>query len=280
MANVPPRVHEYATSISRSIGSFDSVPSTEIPEISDSDNEDVIVEGLVPPVHATVLQQTIGPRTAKQDGQPQYNVDRAICSLNIICYRHNGTCVMEPIMTTMESRYRTPESYQQALKQKPDLIVNDSQLFTQMRQKYRTRMCGFWRRWFGLKTLRSFRILEYNRISRPHPIPLDNLILQEILYTYKNASKINTETAWIEWVFRLRQEDKRHALEFVEGWNLSRVIIVGCLPWLISLIIGITWVAVTKDAQTAFTVASFVLTSVTGESSPQCLTFSGCTHRW
>jgi len=134
MANVPPQVHKYPT-YSRSVkSSLDNVPSTEIPEILDSDNEDVIVEGLVPPVHATVLQQTIGPRTAKQDSQPQYNVNRAICSLNIVCYRHNGTCVIEPIMTTMESRYRTPESYQKALKRKPDLIVNDSQLFTQMRQ--------------------------------------------------------------------------------------------------------------------------------------------------
>ncbi len=84
-------------------------------------------------------------------------------------------------------------------------------------------------------------------------------------YAYKHPDSIKTETAWIDWVFRLRKKNKRHALEFVEGWNSSRVIIAALLPWLVSCLVGIIWTAMGGDAQTAFTVAGFILTSGTGK---------------
>jgi hypothetical protein len=82
-------------------------------------------------------------------------------------------------------------------------------------------------------------------------------------YAYKHPDSITSDTAWIEWVFCLRKHNKRHALEFVEGWNSTRVVIAAMLPWLISCLVGIIWTVMGSDAQTAFTVASFVLTSGT-----------------
>jgi hypothetical protein len=84
-----------------------------------------------------------------------------------------------------------------------------------------------------------------------------------MLYAYTRPSEVSTSDAWIEWVFRLRRQDKRHALELVEGWNTTRIIVAGTLPWLLSCIIGIIWAVVSKDVQSAFTVASFILTSAT-----------------
>jgi hypothetical protein len=95
------------------------------------------------------------------------------------------------------------------------------------------------------------------------PVPLDDFVLQEMYYAYKHPESITSDTAWIEWVFRLRKHNKRHALEFVEGWNSTRVVIAAMLPWLISCMVGIIWTATGGDAQTAFTVASFILTSGT-----------------
>lgn len=75
-----------------------------------------------------------------------------------------------------------------------------------------------------------------------------------------------TDHDWIDWVFRLRQRDRRHALEFVEGWNGTRIAIAGLTPLLISCILGVVWSWQTGDVQTAFTVAGFVLTAGTCES--------------
>jgi len=84
-----------------------------------------------------------------------------------------------------------------------------------------------------------------------------------MLYAYTHPSKITTSTEWIEWVFRLRRGDRRHALELVEGWDTLRIIIAGTVPWLISCIIGIAYAIRTHDVQSAFTVAGFILTSAT-----------------
>ena len=58
---------------------------------------------------------------------------------------------------------------------------------------------------------------------------MDEFILQEIFYAYEHPERITSQTDWIEWVFRLRRRDKRHALEFVEGWNSTRVTFAGML---------------------------------------------------
>lgn len=96
-------------------------------------------------------------------------------------------------------------------------------------------------------------------------MPLDDFVLQEILFAYGNPNKIETSTEWIDWVFRLRQSDRRHALEFVEGWNGTRIAVAGLTPLFFSCLLGIVWSWKTGDVQTAFTVAGFVLTAGTCE---------------
>ena len=89
--------------------------------------------------------------------------------------------------------------------------------------------------------------------------------MQEVLYAYNHPNEFGDETDWIDWVFRLRQPDKRHALEFVEGWNGTRIAFVGTVPCVLSTLLGVIWVARGGDAQTTFTVASFILTLCTGK---------------
>lgn len=105
--------------------------------------------------------------------------------------------------------------------------------------------------------------VQYTPNSRPTVVQLDNFVLQEMLYAYKNPSKIDTYHEWIDWVFRLRQPDKRHALEFVEGWNGTRIAIAGMTPLVFSTVVGLAWSIRSGDWQTAFTVAGFILTAGT-----------------
>jgi len=93
---------------------------------------------------------------------------------------------------------------------------------------------------------------------------MDDFVLQEMFYAYRHPHTVKSETSWIEWVFKLRQPNKRHALEFVEGWNSSRIVIAATIPWLISCLVGVVWSAMGGNTQTAFTVAGFILTSGTG----------------
>jgi hypothetical protein len=84
-----------------------------------------------------------------------------------------------------------------------------------------------------------------------------------VLFAYLNPSSIDTDHAWIDWVFRLRQPDRRHALEFVEGWNGTRIAVAGVTPMVLSTLVGIIWSVMDGDVQTAFTVAGFILTAGT-----------------
>jgi hypothetical protein len=51
-----------------------------------------------------------------------------------------------------------------------------------------------------------------------------------MFYAYEHPERITSQTNWIEWLFRLRRRDKRHALEFVEGWNSTHIVFAGMLP--------------------------------------------------
>lgn len=74
-----------------------------------------------------------------------------------------------------------------------------------------------------------------------------------------------TSKAWIDWVFHLRQEDRRHAIESVEGWSGFRIVIIGAVSWIAVTLVGIVWVRQGGDARVTFTVAVFILTTGTCE---------------
>ncbi len=87
------------------------------------------------------------------------------------------------------------------------------------------------------------------------------------MYAYRHPKTLSTTDDWVHWAFRLRRADQRHALEFVEGWNTTPIAISGTVPWLASSLVGILWAVLGGDTQTAFTVASFILTSSSSRSA-------------
>lgn len=211
----------------------------------------------------TPLPEDDGNDKSKRKNNNAVDVTKPTCSLNLVCYR-SGNCIARQIRVISEDRMDDWLAYQMTKRQNQDLISSDRELFETLRRIYRTEMCGFWRRFFSLKTLRRLRLLSYTKDSRPAPVPFDEFTMQEVLWAYNHPSSFSkTETEWIEWVFRLRQLDKRHALEFVEGWNGTRIAIFGTIPCVASTLVGVIWSALGGDVQTAFTVAGFILTVAT-----------------
>lgn len=67
---------------------------------------------------------------------------------------------MSQIRVTARSKFDTEEAYQQAKAGTPALIAADGELFEALRRRYLRDTCGFWRRFFSLKTLRRLRLLS------------------------------------------------------------------------------------------------------------------------
>jgi hypothetical protein len=225
-------------------------------------------------------QHTTWPHTAWPASQntPQHVSTHPICALKLVYYRTSSGCELHQIQTVLESRFKDKESFQNTIVQDSNPISRDEQFFQALRDVYMKKMCGFWRRTFFLKTFRGIRLLSVSssvmplyfyqlRLTssvhsnfRPAVVPLDEFVLQEIIYAYQNPSKITTEHEWIHWVFRLRQQDLRHALEFVEAWNPTGIAVVGLIPLLVSTVLGIVW-GVQSGIQDGFAIAGFILTA-------------------
>ncbi|KAF4458096.1 hypothetical protein F53441_104 [Fusarium austroafricanum] len=158
-----------------------------------------------------------------------YNIDKPTCSLNLVCYRSNA-CDLQQVQCILRPKFPSDESFQNMIAANPHLVYNDAQFFDEIRRLFTTQMCGFFRRYFSLKTLREFRVLAYTPTTRPSVVPFDDFVLQEMMFAYRNPGRLESNDDWIQWVFRLRKKDKRHAVEFVEGWNTTRIAIAGTIP--------------------------------------------------
>ncbi|KAK3303755.1 uncharacterized protein B0T15DRAFT_513894 [Chaetomium strumarium] len=110
---------------------------------------------------------------------------------------------------------------------------------------------GFFRRYFSFKTLRAVRVFQSSH---------SHFYKERGLKTSNQYTPSSRPTTGLR-VPRLRRKDRRHALGFVEGWNTNRIAISGSVPCLASCLVGAIGSAMGGDPQTAFTVASFILTS-------------------
>lgn len=85
---------------------------------------------------------------------------RPTCSLSLVCYSRG--CTMSQIRVTKPSKYANYLDYKDAVTKTPSLVITDSQLFRTLRERYTKDICGFWRRYFSLKTLKRLRLLSVN----------------------------------------------------------------------------------------------------------------------
>ena len=217
---------------------------------------------------SVVIEPSVLPPTQTVTSPTVDSLSKPTCSLNLMCYRSGSQgCIRRQIQVASRARWAasTLDLSEKPLKEIASMIFDDRQFFHALHREYEQHIRGFWRRYLSLKTLRRIRVLSYTPTTRPEVVPMDDFTLQEVFYAYQHPKSIETESEWIDWVFSLRQADRRHALEFVEDWSGFRIGIVGSVPWVVATVVGVTWTAKGGDAQTAFTVAAFILTVGTCE---------------
>jgi hypothetical protein len=164
------------------------------------------------------------------------NHSRPTCSLNLMCYGSGR----QGCKVISRSRWNASMDPLEDWKDNPNTILNNQKFFHALHREYQKHICGFWRRYLSLKALRQIRLSSYTPTTRPEVVSMDDLTLQEIFYEYQHLFGISTDTDWIHWVFRLRQADHRHALEFVEG-GTYRINTVGASDGCRYRMIGERW---------------------------------------
>jgi hypothetical protein len=98
------------------------------------------------------------PPTRTATSPPTEKPGDPTCSLNLKCYRPGSQgCIQRQIRVSRVA----PAADHRLSKVSPDpeLPVNDKQFFRRLRLEYDHNMCGFWRRYLSLKTLRQIRLL-------------------------------------------------------------------------------------------------------------------------
>ncbi|KAK4103374.1 hypothetical protein N658DRAFT_505733 [Parathielavia hyrcaniae] len=152
------------------------------------------------------------------ESQGFYDIAKPTCSLNLVCYRSGAKgCDLVQVQCVRRSMFSSDASFATVVETHPRLVHADDQFFREICRLYTTEMCGFFRRYFSLKTLRAFRVLTFTPTTRPTVVPFDDFVLQEMMYAYRHPDRLSSTHDWVDWVFWLRQKDRRHALEFVEG---------------------------------------------------------------
>jgi hypothetical protein len=103
------------------------------------------------------VEEESSPLPASPD---YYDVTKPTCSLNLVCYRSGAKgCALLQVHCVLRSLFPDDASFDTVLDANPHLVHTDDHFFAEMRRLYETEMCGFFRRWFSLKTLRAFRVL-------------------------------------------------------------------------------------------------------------------------
>lgn len=89
-----------------------------------------------------------------------WNTDEPECSLNLFCRRTSkGGYVGNQIKAIKPWRYKR-DKFEKKIRENPHLVYNDRKFFEELNRAYYTHMCGFWRRWLSLKTLRTFQLVQ------------------------------------------------------------------------------------------------------------------------
>lgn len=104
--------------------------------------------------------------TSAKENTDFYDINKPTCSLNLVCYRSGAAgCDLQQLHCILHWKFPSEELFLKMTAAKPHLIATDSRFFQEMRKIYKLKMCGFFRRHFSLKTLKTFRILAVSQHS-------------------------------------------------------------------------------------------------------------------
>lgn len=104
------------------------------------------------------------PRKSKPNAA-EWDTTSSICTLNVFCRRTSQGRYVGHRITVIDVRaYLDPDEARAIIMNDPHLVHNDRRFFEELNFVYYTHMCSFWRRWFSLKTLRTFQLVKVRSI--------------------------------------------------------------------------------------------------------------------
>ena len=80
-----------------------------------------------------------------------------------------------------------------------------------------------------------------------------------------------TWSPWSIWIYQTMNEchkipsSARFSLELRLGWSVTRIVLMTATPVVLSLVVGTWYMQSTGDTQTAWTIASYIVTAAGGE---------------
>ena len=90
---------------------------------------------------------------------------------------------------------------------------------------------------------------------------------KQFLHAYHHPEHVRPDHHWVDWFVALDEGDQRtNGLEFVEGIWAEKLAFVAILASVAIVVVSIVWCVLGGSLQTVFTVMSFVLGLVTGDS--------------
>ncbi|KAH0603950.1 uncharacterized protein H6S33_006981 [Morchella sextelata] len=165
------------------------------------------------------------------------------------------------------AQMRTAKNYRVAVFRSHPNMENttDKELFLEFKRTYNVELRSFWQRFFSLRGLKYIGVIEYTQPESPALLQLDAASRNSILHAFNKPHKISTTNDWVDWIFRIKGlSPNRYGLEFVQGWDGRKIVILAAVPWIGSVITAFLWSALTGDVQTAMAVASYILTASGG----------------
>lgn len=101
------------------------------------------------------------------------------CSLNLFCRRPRSSRYVFEQITVLAPKLsrRLTKSELRDLECDPEIfyVHNDPMFFETLNFVYRRKFCGFWRRWFSLKTLRSFKLVRVCLPAKHSKLEIDRV---------------------------------------------------------------------------------------------------------
>ncbi|KAH0603932.1 uncharacterized protein H6S33_006963 [Morchella sextelata] len=165
------------------------------------------------------------------------------------------------------SRARAPRNHRIAVFRAHPRGENttDTALFLSFRRIYNAELRSFWQRFFSLRGLKYISIVEYTHPEAPVLLLLDAASRNSIMYAFNKPHKLRSGGAWVDWVFALKaQPPRRFGLEFVQGWDARKIVMLAAVPWVASVFTAVLWSALMGDVQAGMAVASYILTASGG----------------
>jgi hypothetical protein len=90
---------------------------------------------------------------------------------------------------------------------------------------------------------------------------------KEFMHAYHHPEQIRSSHRWVDWFVEFdANDDRTNGLEFVEGLWANKLAVIAIVFSVAIIVVSIVWCLKGGQLQTVFSVMSFVLSFVAGES--------------